>query len=436
VPGGEQEGEDTSTVVGERGIPSIHRSGSIQSRVSNVMAIGLMGLVGVGLLAWYYTQTFARHARAQEDAQSASRTKVKGEMSLPPLGRVDPPVIERVLGPAPELPVEHLDPTASWEQEPVGAYSQASSYVAARAKTPEELALERRLSGPVVVTALTSRTRDGRFAAGRSGAHISQSEGAGQTGGAGSSTLHPFGAEQQFAATRSPGELAGLLEPSVTPAAQAKVLPTQRLLMPKGAFLDCTLETAIDSTLPGMTTCITATDTFSADGAVVLLERGTKLVGETKGQVRQGAARVYVLWTEARTPTGVVVPLASPGTDELGRSGLPGEVDRHFWERFGAAILVSVIDGAVQGAVQDSSDGTVIINPSGTQQIMTEVLRSTINIPPTVRKQNGDRIAVLVDSKIVVDSLHGSMKHPHPWIQEYFHGPRARAAQQAAEAPQ
>jgi type IV secretory pathway VirB10-like protein len=167
--------------------------------------------------------------------------------------------------------------------------------------------------------------------------------------------------------------------------------------MPKGAFIDCTLETAIDSTLPGMTTCITATDTFSADGAVVLLERGTKLVGETKGQVRQGAARVYVLWTEARTPTGVVVPLASPGTDELGRSGLPGEVDRHFWERFGAAILVSVIDGAVQAAVNDSSGGgTVIINPSSSQQIMTEVLRSTINIPPTVRKQNGDRIAVLV----------------------------------------
>ena len=102
------------------------------------------------------------------------------------------------------------------------------------------------------------------------------------------------------------------------------MLPTQRLLLPKGAFIDCTLETAIDSTLPGLTTCVTATDTFSADGTVVLLERGTKLVGETRGQVQQGTARVFVLWTEARTPTGVVVPLDSPGADELGRSGLAG----------------------------------------------------------------------------------------------------------------
>jgi type IV secretion system protein VirB10 len=193
-------------------------------------------------------------------------------------------------------------------------------------------------------------------------------------------------------------DLQASLEPTVTKAVSAAVLPTQRLLLPKGAFLDCTLETAIDSTLPGMTTCVMASDSFSADGTVVLLERGTKLVGETRGNVRQGAARVFVVWTQARTPDGVVIALDSPGTDELGRSGLPGEVDRHFWERFGAAILVSVIDGAVQAAVQSATEsgGTVVVNPSSTQTVMTEVLKSTINIPPTIFKHNGDRIQVLV----------------------------------------
>ena len=192
--------------------------------------------------------------------------------------------------------------------------------------------------------------------------------------------------------------MGGLLRPSVSAPVRAQVLPTQRLLLPKGAFIDCTLETAIDSTLPGMTTCVMATDTFGVDGQVVLLERGTKLVGETRGQVQQGSARVFVLWTEARTPTGVIVPLASPGADELGRSGLPGTVNSHFWQRFGAAMLVSVIDGAVQGAVQSArgGTGTVIINPSATQGVMTEVLKGTVNIPPTVTKQQGDRIQVFV----------------------------------------
>ncbi len=147
-----------------------------------------------------------------------------------------------------------------------------------------------------------------------------------------------------------------------------------------------------------MTTCVLATDAFSADGTVVLLERGTKLVGETRGQVRQGAARLFVLWTEARTPRGVVVPLASPGTDELGRSGLPGEVDRHFFERFGAAILISVIDGAIQAGVQSqrANGDTVVLSPSKSQDVMTEVLRSTVNVPPTVVKPQGDRVQVLV----------------------------------------
>lgn len=45
-----------------------------------------------------------------------------------------------------------------------------------------------------------------------------------------------------------------------------------------------------------------------------------------------------------------------------------------------------------------------------------------------------NRVAVLIDKKIVVDTLAGIMNHPHPWIQEYFHGPRARAAQASVKS--
>ena len=45
-----------------------------------------------------------------------------------------------------------------------------------------------------------------------------------------------------------------------------------------------------------------------------------------------------------------------------------------------------------------------------------------------------DRIAVLVDRKIRLDTMAGHMKDDHPWIQSYFHGPRARAVSGLAEA--
>ena len=372
--------ETLHTVAGERGIPALDRTQSIQARFSNALALGLMSALASGFLIWYYTQTFAERSDEKEAAATATKTKIQGEMTLPPLGRIDPPTVERVLGPPPALPEEvSAEPVLPPAYTPTAA---GSGFHSSSGMSPDQARQDRRLEGPVFV---------GAAGAGE-GTHIYES---GSRPGSTQSVSPMASSDLQPAAS---SDMAALLEPTSTPAALAKVLPTQQLLLAKGSFLDCTLETAIDSSLPGMTTCVTATDTFGVDGSVVLLERGTKLVGETRGQVQQGTTRVYVLWTEARTPTGVVVPLASPGTDELGRSGLPGEVNRHFWERFGAAILVSVIDGAVQAAAQGSGSGddTVVISPSTSRDVMTEVLRSTINIRPTVTKHNGDRIAVLV----------------------------------------
>lgn len=358
-------------VEGERAASAVQRPPSLQSRVSNLLAFGLMAAIGLGLLGWYYGKVMTSRTAARTAAESSAKSKAEGEINLRPLGRVDPPaLVQNVLGDAPEEPPPEDIPEA-WLRPAEDPPAPRVPGYASPGQEPRDLRLERQLSGRAFVTS-ADRT----------------------AGAVDAETLGSVGAEGPAPA----GDLDALLRPGVTPAVRAQVLPTRRMLLPKGAFLDCTLETALDSTLPGMTTCILATDAFSADGSVVLLERGTKLVGETRGQVRQGSARVYVLWTEARTSKGVVVPLASPGTDELGRAGLPGQVDRHFMERFGAAILVSVIDGAIQAEVasQRGNGSTVVVDPSGSRDIMTEILRSTINIPPTVVKPQGDRIQVLV----------------------------------------
>jgi len=38
-----------------------------------------------------------------------------------------------------------------------------------------------------------------------------------------------------------------------------------------------------------------------------------------------------------------------------------------------------------------------------------------------------DRVAVLVDGKVIVDTLEGIVANQHPWIREYFHGARGRS---------
>ncbi len=403
----------TSTVAGERGIPSVNRARSMESRVSSMLAIGLMMTLGLGLLTWYYARMLTKPSRSLERSQAAVQQRAEGNAPLPPLGPIGQAPSRTGAAPAFSDPAPRARPIAAllgpappWPQDPPAALDPPSSTMPTQ--TPGQRALDRRLSGAVFATSSSPGASGGEGEAGTPQGMPDPGAGAAWPGMYGPSASG-FGEGGGRGASAAGGgdRLAGLLTPQATPAVEARVLPTLRFLLPKGAFIDCTLETAIDSTLPGMTTCVTATDTFSADGTVVLLERGTKLVGETRGEVQQGQARVFVLWTEARTPTGVVVPLDSPGTDALGRSGLAGTVERHFWERFGAAILVSVIDGAVQAGVQATSNGgAVIVNPSSTQDVMTEALKSTVDIPPTVVVPQGARIQVLVARDVDFRSVY------------------------------
>ena len=383
-------GTDTEEVAGERTTTLVTRSVSMQARLSNLLAVSLMTVLGLGTLIWYYAHNASRQAQIRSNIQSAAANHAAGDTVLPSLGRIDPPLPPPMSSaiPAPPLmdapPVNAADRLAltatTLPEIPLGA--NTAGYAAPPPPTPEELAQQRRLSGAVFSNAQPSP-------------------------GIAPPGINPASGSPPGDVPAAPSSaLSALLHAVPTPAARAEMLPAQRLLLPKGAFIDCTLETAIDSTLPGMTTCVMATDAFGVDGKVVLMERGTKLIGETQGQVQQGQARVFVLWTEARTPAGVVVPLASPGADELGRSGLPGEVNRHFWERFGAAMLISIVDGAVEAASTRNGGSTVLVDPAGSQSVMTEVLKGTVNITPTVVKKNGDRIQVLVAKDLDFRSVY------------------------------
>ena len=206
------------------------------------------------------------------------------------------------------------------------------------------------------------------------------------------------------------------LKPTVTEAVSATVLPRRDYLLAKGATLDCALETAIDSSVPGMTTCRLTRDVYSDNGRVLLLDRGTQLVGEYAGSLQRGQARMFLLWTRAKTPAGVVVSLNSPSTDSLGRSGISGYVDNHFWERFGAAIMTSFLKDTVNIVANnrtkkpgDGGDQTNIY--SGTvqsgEQIVSAMLREQSAIPSTLIVNQGQHIQVLMARDLDFSDVYG-----------------------------
>jgi phospholipid/cholesterol/gamma-HCH transport system ATP-binding protein len=46
--------------------------------------------------------------------------------------------------------------------------------------------------------------------------------------------------------------------------------------------------------------------------------------------------------------------------------------------------------------------------------------------------QTCSRVGVIVDGRMITDTLDGMLENQNPWIHEYFHGPRARAAEKEA----
>lgn len=182
----------------------------------------------------------------------------------------------------------------------------------------------------------------------------------------------------------------------VTPVGQVRAghLPDRNLLITAGASLPCTLQTAIDSATPGFVTCVVPIDVYSDSGGVILLERGTRVLGEYHGDVQQGRNRLFVLWTRAVTPQGVAITLASPAADALGRAGFDGAVDTHFWTRFGGALLLSIVDDGLSAAAGRGGDfQSTARAPSDAAGV---ALQSSVGITPTLRKAQGSEVSIFV----------------------------------------
>lgn len=217
-------------------------------------------------------------------------------------------------------------------------------------------------------------------------------------------------------------------------------------LVPQGTMIRAVLENAVVSDLPGMVRAVTTEDVWSFDGRRILIPSGARLIGDYRSAIARGQTRVFIVWTRMLRADGVSVQLGSPGTDDLGRTGNTGYVDNKYVERFGAAIVLSVVGAASQfiaglgvretntaGAtvtVTDPVTGiTTTTQPGGSSssglsqtdrarqiaaqttsqtltQLAQEALRDSINIPPTIYLDQGTRVIVFVRRDLDFSALY------------------------------
>jgi len=222
--------------------------------------------------------------------------------------------------------------------------------------------------------------------------------------GGGAGPAMPAILAAQDGTARETTELDQLRRGSSIGQARVARLPDRNFLIVAGANIPCILQTAMDTTTPGYVSCLIPRDVLSDNGAVVLMEKGTKVLGEYRSSLRQGQRRLFVLWTRAVTPAGVAIALGSPAADPVGRAGFDGEIDTHFWDRFGGALLLSIVDDAAYAVAGPNSGASVTRLPSDAAGI---AVQNSIGIPPSLRKAQGSEVSIFVAQDFNFSGVYG-----------------------------
>lgn len=190
---------------------------------------------------------------------------------------------------------------------------------------------------------------------------------------------------------------------------KAKKIERIDAVVAEGTLIPGTLETAINSDLPGQIRAVVSADVYSFDGRRVLIPAGTRLIGEYQSDLMNGQTRVFVVWSRLIRQDGASIALGSQGSDALGRAGMTGHVDKHFRERFSSSILLSIVGGGTSYAIgqrsnrmnyysndRDGADEARQTIAQTFSDMANTALRENINIPPTITVDQGASIFVFV----------------------------------------
>ncbi len=217
------------------------------------------------------------------------------------------------------------------------------------------------------------------------------------------------------------------------PFAQARKLGDTSRLITQGKIVESVLETPINTDVPGMIRAIVSHDIYAESGRIILIPKGSRLVGTYNNFTIRGNKRVNIIWTRVIRPDGIDVMIRSGGADQLGRAGLAGDVDNKYLEIFSSAFLVSAINiaAAVGADALDTSkrtsttntDGSTTTTSSATQEAGVRAIDmfgnagqnlvdGFLNLKPTLTIDQGTRVNVFVNRDLIFPAnLVGQVKY-------------------------
>lgn len=186
----------------------------------------------------------------------------------------------------------------------------------------------------------------------------------------------------------------------------------------QGTLIPAVLLSKINSDLPGQITAQVSQDVFDGvSGSHLIIPKGSKIVGEYNHDINAGQERIMVAFHRIVFPGGRSISLGGmPGMDDVGQAGLPGDLDNHFFKRFGSSFLVAALGAIVDArgrtvpnSVVNTGDGSVSTTGAVTSaagQVLVDISRSILQrnnqIAPTLTIKQGEKFNIFVRRDIAI----------------------------------
>lgn len=175
------------------------------------------------------------------------------------------------------------------------------------------------------------------------------------------------------------------------PLDMSRVIPVTRRI-------SAILVEAIDSTLSGKCTAQVESNVYGGHGRNILIPAGSQAVCRYKKISKQGEERIEFMFPRLITTEGINIHMGDAElADAMGRSGLTGEVDTRFFDRYGMALLTASLGVAGSYALPVKDMGTaVVVQQYGgaTMGLSNQILQQNVVLAPKVLIAAGARILI------------------------------------------
>jgi type IV secretion system protein TrbI len=189
-----------------------------------------------------------------------------------------------------------------------------------------------------------------------------------------------------------------------TTAPPAEVDPRWTLL--EGTVIEAVLINRLDGTFEGPVQCLVTTPVYSLDRQTVLISAGSRVLGSAVPVQAWGDRRLAVRFHRLLLPEGRTVSLDSlTGLNQVGETGLTDQVNRHYFQVFGASLAIGAISGLAQfgtrsGFDVSAADASRQAAGASLATSTARVLDRYLNVLPTITIREGHRIKIVLTADL------------------------------------